>query len=128
MNACALPQLIRLRELAMETTRCRASTRGALTVSRNSNKRSCIRLFSRAGSTTGAHLRMPLVAHRRILLFPGGNNVHQLSVYLDVADSATLPQGWSRQAHFTLTVHNQKDQSRNVVKGAQAPCVAPAPG
>jgi len=54
----------------------------------------------------------------RILLFPGGNNVHQLSVYLDVADSATLPQGWSRQAHFTLTVHNQKDQSRNVVKDA----------
>ena len=49
---------------------------------------------------------------RRILLFPTGNNVTQLSVYLDVADSATLPQGWSRQAHFTLTVHNQKDPSR----------------
>jgi len=54
----------------------------------------------------------------RILLFPGGNNVHQLSVYLDVADSNTLPQGWSRQAHFTLTVHNQTDQSRSVVKDA----------
>jgi len=54
----------------------------------------------------------------RILLFPGGNNVHQLSVYLDVADSATLPQGWSRQAHFTLTVHNQKDSQRSVVKDA----------
>ena len=54
---------------------------------------------------------------RRILLFPGGNNVTQLSVYLDVADSATLPQGWSRQAHFTLTVHNQKDPSRSVIKG-----------
>ena len=56
---------------------------------------------------------------RRILLFPGGNNVQQLSVYLDVADSATLPQGWTRHAHFTLTVHNQKDATRNVVKGAQ---------
>jgi len=54
----------------------------------------------------------------RILLFPGGNNVTQLSVYLDVADSATLPQGWSRQAHFTLTVHNQKDPSRSVIKDA----------
>jgi ubiquitin carboxyl-terminal hydrolase 7 len=55
----------------------------------------------------------------RILLFPGGNNVTQLSVYLDVADSATLPQGWSRQAHFTLTVHNQKDPSRSVIKGTR---------
>ncbi len=44
----------------------------------------------------------------RILLFPGGNNVQQLSVYLDVADSGQLPQGWTRQAHFSLTVHNQK--------------------
>jgi len=57
-------------------------------------------------------------SRRRILLFPGGNNVQQLSVYLDVADSATLPQGWTRHAHFTLTVHNQKDPSRNVVKDA----------
>jgi len=54
----------------------------------------------------------------RILLFPGGNNVQQLSVYLDVADSATLPQGWSRQAHFTLTVQNQKDHTKTVVKDA----------
>ena len=55
----------------------------------------------------------------RILLFPNGNNVQQLSVYLDVADSVTLPQGWSRQAHFSLTVQNQKDPSKSVVKGAQ---------
>ena len=76
-------------------------------------------------SATGIGLRAagPLEAQpvsalcRRILLFPGGNNVTQLSVYLDVADSATLPQGWSRQAHFTLTVHNQKDPSRSVIKG-----------
>ena len=75
-------------------------------------------------SATGIGLRAaPIEAQpvsalcRRILLFPGGNNVTQLSVYLDVADSATLPQGWSRQAHFTLTVHNQKDPSRSVIKG-----------
>ena len=54
----------------------------------------------------------------RILLFPGGNNVQQLSVYLDVADSGQLPQGWTRQAHFSLTVHNQKDPQRSVVKDA----------
>lgn len=65
----------------------------------------------------------PQPRRRRILLFPGGNNVQQLSVYLDVADSATLPQGWTRHAHFTLTVHNQKEPSRNVIKGAPAPLV-----
>merc|ERR1719487_730116 len=54
----------------------------------------------------------------RILLFPNGNNVQQLSVYLDVADSVTLPQGWSRQAHFSLTVVNQKDSTKSVVKDA----------
>ena len=61
-----------------------------------------------------------LSCYRRILLFPGGNNVQQLSVYLDVADSVTLPQGWSRQAHFSLTVQNQKDPTKSVVKGAHA--------
>jgi ubiquitin carboxyl-terminal hydrolase 7 len=44
--------------------------------------------------------------------------VQQLSVYLDVADSVTLPQGWSRQAHFSLTVQNQKEPQRSVVKDA----------
>ena len=66
------------------------------------------------------------MARRRILLFPSGNNFHQLAVYLDVADSNTLPQGWSRQAHFTLTVHNHKDPNRSVVKGPSLP-VPPAP-
>ena len=65
----------------------------------------------------------PQPRRRRILLFPGGNNVQQLSVYLDVADSATLPQGWTRHACFTLTVHNQKKPARNVIKGAPAPLV-----
>ena len=39
-------------------------------------------------------------------------------MYLDVADSVTLPQGWSRQAHFSLTVQNQKDPTKSVVKDA----------
>ncbi|KAK9129007.1 hypothetical protein Syun_017804 [Stephania yunnanensis] len=43
----------------------------------------------------------------RVLIFPKGNNVDQLSMYLDVADSATLPYGWSRYAQFSLTVVNQ---------------------
>ncbi|GLT61911.1 hypothetical protein SLA2020_345830 [Shorea laevis] len=43
----------------------------------------------------------------RILVFPKGNNVDYLSIYLDVADSATLPHGWSRYAEFSLSVVNQ---------------------
>jgi len=53
----------------------------------------------------------------RLLLFPGGNKTPHLAAYLDVPDSATLPMGWTRNAHFTLTIHNQ-EPSRNVVKDA----------
>ena len=41
-----------------------------------------------------------------------------LSVYLDVADSAQLPYGWSRFAHFTLAVVNQYDTKMTVKKGS----------
>ncbi|KAG2262767.1 hypothetical protein Bca52824_069846, partial [Brassica carinata] len=43
----------------------------------------------------------------RILIFPKGNNVDHLSMYLDVADAATLPYGWSRYSQFSLAVVNQ---------------------
>ncbi|GKV22505.1 hypothetical protein SLEP1_g32370 [Rubroshorea leprosula] len=51
----------------------------------------------------------------RILVYPKGNNkVDHLSIYLDVADSATLPSGWSRNAEFSLTVVNQIDNNSSV--------------
>ncbi|XP_074565109.1 ubiquitin C-terminal hydrolase 13-like [Curcuma longa] len=43
----------------------------------------------------------------RVLIFPRGNNVEYLSMYLDVADSANLPYDWSRYAKFGLSVINQ---------------------
>ncbi|CAH1446368.1 unnamed protein product [Lactuca virosa] len=43
----------------------------------------------------------------RVLIFPKGNNVDHLSMYLDVADSTSLPYGWSRYAQFSLAVVNQ---------------------
>ncbi|GAV86142.1 MATH domain-containing protein [Cephalotus follicularis] len=43
----------------------------------------------------------------RILIFPKGNDVDHLSVYLDVADSPTLPHGWSRYAQFSLSIASQ---------------------
>uniref|UniRef100_A0A2P2MFR1 ubiquitinyl hydrolase 1 n=1 Tax=Rhizophora mucronata TaxID=61149 RepID=A0A2P2MFR1_RHIMU len=55
----------------------------------------------------------------RILIFPKGNNVDHLSMYLDVADSATLPYGWSRYAQFSLAVINQVHQKYSIRKETQ---------
>ncbi|XP_010312501.2 ubiquitin C-terminal hydrolase 12 isoform X3 [Solanum lycopersicum] len=55
----------------------------------------------------------------RILIFPKGNNADQLSLYLDVADSPSLPYGWSRYAHFSLGVLNQAHTKFTVRKDTQ---------
>ena len=50
------------------------------------------------------------VRRRRLTLFPSGNNTGSEktpSLYLAVAGVPALWQGWSRQVHLTLTVHNQ---------------------
>lgn len=44
----------------------------------------------------------------------------QLSLYLDVADSNQLPNGWTRYAHFNLAVVNQYEPKMSVRKGAAA--------
>ncbi|XP_047253120.1 ubiquitin C-terminal hydrolase 12-like isoform X2 [Capsicum annuum] len=43
----------------------------------------------------------------RILMFPKGNNTNHLSIYLDAADAASLPSGWSSYAEFSLAVLDQ---------------------
>ncbi|KAL6989157.1 ubiquitin carboxyl-terminal hydrolase 13 [Sarracenia purpurea var. burkii] len=53
----------------------------------------------------------------RVLIFPKGNNADYLSLYLDVADSETLPYGWSRDAHFNLALINQIDNEQTMQKG-----------
>ncbi|KAF8395507.1 hypothetical protein HHK36_019455 [Tetracentron sinense] len=55
----------------------------------------------------------------RILIFPKGNNVGHLSMYLDVADSANLPYGWIRYAQFSLAVVNQIHNKYTVRKDTQ---------
>ncbi|KAK4784849.1 hypothetical protein SAY86_019217 [Trapa natans] len=55
----------------------------------------------------------------RILIFPKGNNVDHLSIYLDVADSAALPYGWSRYAQFSLAVINQAQNRYSASKETQ---------
>ncbi|KAK1288930.1 Ubiquitin carboxyl-terminal hydrolase 12 [Acorus calamus] len=63
-----------------------------------------------------SHLRL---GHRRVLIFPKGNNVDHLSMYLDVADSASLPYGWNRYAQFSLAVINQIHGKYTVRKETQ---------
>ncbi|KAM7262159.1 hypothetical protein ACFE04_021236 [Oxalis oulophora] len=55
----------------------------------------------------------------RVLIFAKGNNVDHLSMYLDVADSTTLPYGWSRYAQFSLGVLNQTQGKYSVRKDTQ---------
>ncbi|XP_057536281.1 ubiquitin C-terminal hydrolase 12-like [Amaranthus tricolor] len=55
----------------------------------------------------------------RILIFPKGNNVDYLSMYLDVADAQTLPYGWSRYAQFSVAVVNQIHNKYSVRKDTQ---------
>ncbi|GAB2233976.1 hypothetical protein Droror1_Dr00003207 [Drosera rotundifolia] len=55
----------------------------------------------------------------RILVFPKGNNVDQLSMYLDVADAPSLPYGWSRYAQFSLAIVNQIEHKISVRKDSQ---------
>ncbi|KAB1200300.1 Ubiquitin carboxyl-terminal hydrolase 12 [Morella rubra] len=55
----------------------------------------------------------------RILIFPKGNNVDHLSIYLDVADSTTLPYGWSRYAQFSLAMVNQVHSKYSIRKDTQ---------
>ncbi|KAM3255325.1 hypothetical protein ACQJBY_048575 [Aegilops geniculata] len=61
----------------------------------------------------------------RVLIFPKGNNVDHLSMYLDVADSGNLPYGWSRYAQFSLAIVNQIHQKYTARKGCMlVPCLA----
>jgi ubiquitin carboxyl-terminal hydrolase 7 len=55
----------------------------------------------------------------RVLIFPKGNNVDHLSMYLDVADAPTQPYGWSRYAQFSLGVVNQIHTKFTVRKDTQ---------
>ncbi|KAM5551210.1 hypothetical protein ABKV19_026172 [Rosa sericea] len=47
----------------------------------------------------------------RVCLYPKGNTVENfMSMYLEVADSSTLPSGWTRYALFSFTLVNQLDR------------------
>ncbi|KAF8006896.1 hypothetical protein BT93_K1020 [Corymbia citriodora subsp. variegata] len=56
----------------------------------------------------------------RILVYPKGDcSTNHLSLYLDIPDSETLPDGWTRTATFSLSVINQIDNARSHRKDTQ---------
>ncbi|XP_030457818.1 MATH domain and coiled-coil domain-containing protein At3g58250-like [Syzygium oleosum] len=50
----------------------------------------------------------------RIVVYPKGNATSHLSLYLDVPDSGTLPNGWTRNAKFSLSVIDQINDVRSI--------------
>ncbi|KAF3525991.1 hypothetical protein F2Q69_00049401 [Brassica cretica] len=57
------------------------------------------------------------VDNKRLLAFPKGNGgVTSLSLYLDVAGSASLPYGWRRRAELCLSVVNQVSEELTEIK------------
>ncbi|CAL0299471.1 unnamed protein product [Lupinus luteus] len=52
----------------------------------------------------------------RLFIFPKGNNVDYLSIYLDAGDSANLPYGWSRLAKFKLSLINKVNSKMTKTK------------
>ena len=40
-----------------------------------------------------------------------------LSIYLDAANTANLPEGWSRDASFRLTLFDQVNEDKSITKG-----------
>ncbi|KAM7270635.1 hypothetical protein ACFE04_029849 [Oxalis oulophora] len=56
----------------------------------------------------------------RIVIYPKGNKVDCLSMYLDVCDSNTLPLGWSIDANFNLAVVNQINDNESIMHDTAA--------
>ena len=50
----------------------------------------------------------------KFLMFPEGNGVRFLSLYLDLANAHSLPARWTREAVFSFTVVSQKNASLSV--------------
>ncbi|KAK7392744.1 hypothetical protein VNO78_21191 [Psophocarpus tetragonolobus] len=56
----------------------------------------------------------------RILIFPKGNKVDYLSIYLDGGgDRDNLPNGWNKFAQFKVTLTNQVNYKKNETKETQ---------
>lgn len=55
----------------------------------------------------------------QLLMFPRGNAVDHLSLYLDAAEPDSLPAGWSQFASFSLSLVCQDDETASLKKETQ---------
>ncbi|MBA0629428.1 hypothetical protein Godav_023988 [Gossypium davidsonii] len=55
----------------------------------------------------------------QLIIYPGGANVAFLSIFLGVADSATLASGWTRYAHFGFAVLDQFDRENSKTRATK---------
>ncbi|KAI4319572.1 hypothetical protein MLD38_033157 [Melastoma candidum] len=57
----------------------------------------------------------------QLVIYPNGSGTEKthLSLYLEVANSASLPEGWTRKAKFKLLVVNQNSNSRSILREAE---------
>ncbi|KAI4341303.1 hypothetical protein MLD38_026039 [Melastoma candidum] len=55
----------------------------------------------------------------RLLFYPEGNGTSHLSVYLEVANHSTLPEGWTRSTAFSINLVNQVNRDDSIIKGTQ---------
>jgi ubiquitin carboxyl-terminal hydrolase 7 len=49
-------------------------------------------------------------------VFPKGHQVDAVSMFVEVFNNQLLPLGWHRSATFSITLHNQLNPSRNIVR------------
>ncbi|XP_057994133.1 ubiquitin C-terminal hydrolase 12-like [Hevea brasiliensis] len=64
----------------------------------------------------------------RLAIYPKGNHVNYLSIYLEVAYRKNLPEGWSTEVKFSLAVVNQINSRSTVRKDTQKQIVFNASG
>ncbi|XP_030531811.1 MATH domain and coiled-coil domain-containing protein At3g58270-like [Rhodamnia argentea] len=75
------------------------------------NEQDATKLYSEGFTVSGCKWR--------IVVFPKGSNPDHLSLYLDVPDSATLPNGWTRNTKFSLSVIDQINDVRSITNETQ---------
>ncbi|XP_022872233.1 MATH domain and coiled-coil domain-containing protein At3g58270-like isoform X2 [Olea europaea var. sylvestris] len=56
---------------------------------------------------------------RRLLAYPKGKGDEHLSLYLEVANKDSLPDGWSRTANLTIILINQKNSTMSIKQEAE---------
>ncbi|XP_039161148.1 uncharacterized protein LOC104425537 [Eucalyptus grandis] len=53
-----------------------------------------------------------------IAAYPKGNNTYHLSLYLEIPDSATFPDGWTRKAKCSFSAIDRTNNAHSITRGS----------